>query len=469
MGFPQRSFRQHRNLLQKAALTHVARLADVSGMDPELATAAHQLFGCDIDILPLAPDGAMDPAASWPELHRATLIAQGVPEGQIRILRDAQAINRYDLITALGTFGVGAPMSGLTALLEHHLIPGGRLLVDIRKGSGGYPFLRDYGNSERLDRWDNDGKPVERVVMTSKGAGQWAEVARGLIGAEGFYRANETHSLTHIRRGETLCVTFDNLDIAMEKREDRRPWGYKFIEDQGWSMLAVMAGGWTWFRDPWVSAEFDRLRDEGFFDRFSRVIFYGASMGGYGALVFSAACPGAEVVVFSPQTVLDKALVPWETRYRVAWDLDYSDHYGDAARTLVPARRVNLFYDPYSDLDARHVARLSGGNLVHYRCPFFGHRLGTMLQQMGLLQPLVLKAMEGDLDPQSFHRLLRRRRDLRRWRKEMVERCLERGRVTWAEGLSRRFLKDGPDRFFQEVLDRAATGALSSAAGAGVD
>lgn len=133
-------------------------------------------------------------------------------------------------------------------------------------------------------------------------------------------------------RGPALVVTFDNLELALEKREGRRPRGFDVIARNGWSMLGVMTVGWTWFRDPAVAGEFGRLATSGFFARFERVVFCGASMGGYGAAAYSAAVPGATVVAISPQSTLDPRLVPWETRYgRVARTRNFTGRYGDAA------------------------------------------------------------------------------------------------------------------------------------------
>jgi hypothetical protein len=53
---------------------------------------------------------------------------------------------------------------------------------------------------------------------------------------------------------------------------------------------------------------------------------YGASMGGYGA-----AAKGSTVFVISPQSTLDKEIVPWEMHYKKVWFRDFSGEYGDAS------------------------------------------------------------------------------------------------------------------------------------------
>lgn len=457
-----RAFRAMLRAMDADTLQVAAVLSDA---EPEAAIAAHEKFGCEIDIVPLDGEGRIAADAPWPARFRDRLIAAGVPAGAVRCVTARRKLRAAGLVIALESFGMRRRIAPLETYLSRTLSPGSALLIDIRKGSGGFPFLRAFGNCTTLQQFEDRGRPVHRVLMTAEpqvaasNADQWRAIAERLIGAQGFFTHNDRHSFTFIPRGATLCVTFDNLDIALDNREDRRPWGFKFIADQGWSMLGVMAGGWTWYRDPWVAAEFDRLAAEGFFARFERVIFYGASMGGYGALAFSAAAPGADVVAFSPQTVLDRKLVPWETRYRVVWDADWSGPYGDAARCTAAARAVNVFYDPWSALDAAHVARLSGDNLRLYPCPFMGHRLGSMLQQMGLLQPLVLRAIAGDLTAPEFRRLLRARRDSRRYRREILDRLIDKGHTQLAARLCRHFLAQGHDEAFARTLRRLGSHA----------
>lgn len=466
-GAPRPSIDEWRSTLREIDREQVSRLADLSGADPALDIAAYEKFGCPIDLVAIGKDGTISSKhAALLEATRARLIGAGLPESAVRIVTAEPDLRRYDLIAALESFSCHQRVNPIGRFLRRHGHEASRLLIDVRKGSGGIPFLKRFGNPVPLLAWEDGGKPINRMLVIfepkapATSAEAWAAVAEELVGPHGFHRQNNRHAFTFIPRSDkTLVVTFDNLDIAMERRAERRPWGFSFIEKQGWSMLGVMAAGWTWYRDPWVSDQFDRLSQEGFFDRFERVVFYGASMGGYGALAFAPAAGGrAEVVAMSPQTVLDKAKVPWETRYRVAWNADWSDHYADAAETVRKARRVSLFYDPYSPLDAAHVARLEGENIHHFRCPFLGHRLGSSLQQMGILQPLVLSAIEGRLDPLTFRRRLRARRDFRRYRREILDLAIARGHLKLARALALRFLADGEDRHFRTVLARLEAG-----------
>ncbi len=458
-------------LVDALALPRVTRFADLGGHAQSLALAVHERWGAAIDLVDVDHKGRFSGAQSaWVEAYRAFLETNGVKPGAIRIVTKAEDHRPADVVANLAGFGDTCKAAPLGPLLDAGMAPGGVLVSDIRKGSGAWPFLKQRGDVTTVSTRDDGGVEIMRVVMRrsepatgsapepapavpDEAPTDWAAIAANLAGPDGFTTANDTHSFLFIPRNpDTLVVTFDNLDIVMDKREDRRPWGFAFIEKQGWSMLGVMAGGWTWYRDPWVSAEFDRLAAEGFFARFKRVVFYGASMGGYAACAFSPACPGAEVVAISPQSTLDRALVPFETRYKVAWDRNFTGPYGDAAVVSRAASRVTLLFDPYEPLDAGHVARFTGANVMKLRAPLMGHRLGSSLHQMGILSPIILGALNGTLTKAEFYTMLRARRGFQRYQRELFKRALARGHPALAQRLGRWVLTRGDNRYIRKAL-----------------
>ena len=438
-------------------LDEVARMADIGGQAPELAAALNRRYGTRIDLVSLRPRGRFadiseDEAAAYLE----KLKALGVDEADVSVVTHRKMAGKYDVIASLNGFGSVHRIAGLERFLGRVLHAQSRLVIEVRKGSGSYPFLNRYGSCNTLipPGREKPGLVVMSVEPASEPAGKWSAIARELAGEGGFFTDCGEHSFLFIPRGDTLVVTFDNLDIAMTKREERRPWGFGFIEAQGWSMLGVMAGGWTWFRDQAVTEEFNRLRDSGFFGRFRRVVFYGASMGGYAAAAFSPAAPGATVFAISPQSTLDKAVVPWEMRYKKAWSRDFSGEYGDAAEVSKAAAQVHVMYDPYVKPDAAHAARFTGENVTHWRCPLLGHRLGSSLHQMGILQEIARRIIDGTLDRHGFHRLLRRRHDFPRYQRELANLALERGHPELAAQVCRYSLDQRDDRHLGAMLDR---------------
>jgi len=250
------------------------------------------------------------------------------------------------------------------------------------------------------------------------------------IGAErGFFEElGEEHSALYIKQGKTLIVTFENLDHVYEDSAERMPWGHNFVTSRGWSMLGLMAHGWSWYRDEAVFDFFDRLRDEGFFEQFEKVVFYGASMGAYAASVFSAAAPGATVICISPQATLDREIASWETRYRKAWHRDFGGRYAYGPDMIAEAGEVNIFYDPRMGLDAMHAALFRGDNVRKYRCRYMGHRIASLWIMLGLLKPVIESCVAGDMTASKFYSMMRARREVGRYQKEMLNTVLADGR-----------------------------------------
>ncbi len=461
-------------LIAKIDVAKAATFADLGGAGQALALAAWARWGCKIVLVDLDHRGEFCAVPSkWVAPYTAFLVENGVPEGAISRVGKASQLAKVDVISNLTGFGDVHKIRYIEPILDAILQSGSQMILDIRKGSGSFPFLNRLGTCEILSTKEVEGTLVTRALFRAgdhlgaatlppvQGAtipapddgGGWATVARSLAGADGFYRENSEHSFLYVPRGDTLVVTFDNLDLAMTKREDRRPWGFSFIEKQGWSMLGVMANGWTWYRDQWVSDQFDQLAASGFFKGFSRVVFYGASMGGYAACAFVAACPGADVVAISPQSTLDRRLVPFETRYKVAWDRDFSGKYGDAAEASKAAGRVTILYDPYEPLDAGHVARFKGPNVVPLRAPLMGHRLGSSLHQMGILSSVTLGALNGTLTEADFYRALKARKGFVRYQRELFKRALAKGHPALARKLGRFVLTRGTNRYIRQAME----------------
>lgn len=444
-------------IMQSLDLDDVSHFADINGNAPDLAIALNQRYGARIDVVGLNKNGRHEPISTdAAKRYIKYLEKHGVDNGSVHFVQNRKDTHTYDVIAAFDSFGSRTRISPFRKFLSRALHAQCRLVIDVKKGSGSYPFLNEFGSCNTLTPVTSDtiGKVIMSVEPKTGPAGEWSDIALKLAGKDGFYTDCGDHSFLHIKRNDTLVVTFDNLDIAMTKRDDRRPWGFNFIEAQGWSMLGVMANGWTWFRDEKVVAEFDRLRDSGFFKQFKRVVFYGASMGGYAAAAYSSAAEGATVLAISPQSTLDKTIVPWEMRYKKVWESDFSGHYGDASLVSQKAAKVHIFYDPYVVPDAAHIARFTGDNVVRWRCPLLGHRLGSSLSQMGILQEIMRDTITGDLDDAQFYKLLRKRRDFPRYQRELANLAMERGRPELTARVCRFVLAQRNDKFFNNLSKR---------------
>jgi hypothetical protein len=118
------------------------------------------------------------------------------------------------------------------------------------------------------------------------------------------------------------------------------------------------------------------------------------------------------------------------------------------------AGRVTLLFDPYEPLDAAHVARFDGPNVMKLRTPLLGHRLGSSLQQMGILSQITLGALNGTLTELQFYQTIRARKTFQRYQRELFKRALARGRTGLARKLGRWVLTRGSNRYIaKEMLE----------------
>ncbi len=226
-----------------------------------------------------------------------------------------------------------------------------------------------------------------------------------------FQPLGERHSAAFIDQGNTLLVTFETLQGIQSLSETAQPLGFDLVRNLGWSHLCVISEGDTWFRDDQIYAFFDQLIDDGFFEEFDRVLFYGAGPCGYAACAYSVAAPGATVIAIQPQATLDPGLTEWDDRFVEMRRTSFSDRYGYAPDMLDAADHAYVFYDPHVRLDAMHAALFARPNVTRRRLPNFGEAIQTRMIEMETLYPLLSMAGSDRLDKLSLSRLLRARRN----------------------------------------------------------
>ncbi len=218
------------------------------------------------------------------------------------------------------------------------------------------------------------------------------------------------HQALLIDAGRSLLVTFETVAGVRRNNDDDAPLGWGFVQSHGWSSLTVMAEAEIdWFRHPAVFGYFDRLIDDGFFDDFDQVLFYGAGAAGYAAAAYSVACPDARVLLIQPQATLDRARTPWDGRYPQTRRQDFTSRFGYGPMMVETAETVWVLHDPSVIEDAMHASLYDGDNTVHLTCPYIGPTADKALMTMDVLPDLIEQAMTGELDPTSYATLWRAR------------------------------------------------------------
>ncbi len=229
-----------------------------------------------------------------------------------------------------------------------------------------------------------------------------------------------------------LLVSFENAATIRAAGGRQRPMGYEIAVAQGWSALVFVARGDTWFRDAAVWDHMDRLIDDGFFDGFDRVVFFGAGACGYAAAAYSVAAPGCTVLTVAPRATLDTARADWDTRFPQARRLDFTTRFGYAPQMCEAADKVFLIHDPARRLDSMHASLFAGGNVTRLRTRWLGPDTARELTSMGVLVPAIEMAGSATLDRRSFFRLFRQRHSFATYLTRLALRteALQRPRLT---------------------------------------
>ncbi|MEP2716994.1 phosphoadenosine phosphosulfate reductase [Pseudophaeobacter sp.] len=218
------------------------------------------------------------------------------------------------------------------------------------------------------------------------------------------------HCATFLDQGNTLLVTFETVQGIHNLSKLAQPLGFEMVKSEGWSHLGLLSSGDTWFRNDRVFGFFDQLIDDGFFDEFDNVIFYGAGPCGYAASAFSVAAPGATVVAIQPQATLDPRMTEWDDRFVEMRRTSFTDRYGYAPDMLDAAKQAFVFYDPYERLDAMHAALFSRNNVSRLRVPNLGAAVQTRMIEMNILSKILKQAANGTLTDAEFAQMFRARR-----------------------------------------------------------
>ncbi|MDX1786192.1 phosphoadenosine phosphosulfate reductase [Roseovarius sp. ZX-A-9] len=239
----------------------------------------------------------------------------------------------------------------------------------------------------------------------------WLDKVAELTEEDGYTaRLGDRHAAIFVEEKPILLVTFETHQRIAEISEDCQPMGWDLVKALGWSHLCLVSDGDTWFRDRSVYGYFDRLVDDGFFEDFDQVIFYGAGPCGYAAAAFSVAAPGAQVVAIQPQATLDPRVAEWDDRYLRMRRTAFDDRYGYAPDMLDAASHAYILYDPEIELDAMHAALFTRPNVTKFRMRFMAEDLDKSLIRMQILYRILAQASAGKLNRTALARLFRARR-----------------------------------------------------------
>jgi hypothetical protein len=259
--------------------------------------------------------------------------------------------------------------------------------------------------------------PTTLAPRAAPPGGDWLAALEASVGEDGYVEPlGPNHWAAFTDAGTTLLVTFEPRDRV------RPPRGQAVAAARGWSHLALLAEGETFFRDQHVWRYVDRLVDDAFFEDFDRVLFYGADAAGYAACAYAVAAPGATVLAIQPRATMAPAVAVWDRRHLAARRLDFTSRYGFAPAMLEGSGQAFVVYDPAEREDAMHAALFHRPWVTALRARWLGGQLEHVLGKLGALDGLIDAAMDGRLTPRVFAQAIRARRSYGTYLHAMMQR-----------------------------------------------
>lgn len=291
------------------------------------------------------------------------------------------------------------------------------------------------------------------IDLTDLSRADWIARLDALGDEHGYLeRLGSDHLALSVDAGPRLLVTFEGID-EVRARPDRRPVGFEFVERDGWSLLAILGEPDTWFRGDRVYRFFDRLTDDGFFEDFDRVLFWGVHDGAMAAASYSVAAPGATALLIRPIATLDARLAGWDRRFADKRRLDFTSRYGYAPEMLDAAAHAWVCVDPSSRADMIHAAMYRRPNTTILRADMARPRIESALDALDMMQPVVEAAMDGTLTQAAFARLWRARRESQHYLRTLLKRLEDADRTGLAARVCRHGLTTRDAAYFRRKLD----------------
>lgn len=93
-----------------------------------------------------------------------------------------------------------------------------------------------------------------------------------------------------------------------------------------------------------------------------------------------------------------------------------------------------------------NTPRFTGKNAEHLRAPFLRHRLGSSLNEMGILSLIIRGALDGPLTSEEYYKLLSTRKISTRYQRESFKKPVDKGHKDLPRSMGEYILKQNPNR-----------------------
>jgi pimeloyl-ACP methyl ester carboxylesterase len=262
--------------------------------------------------------------------------------------------------------------------------------------------------------------------------------------------------------GDTVVVTFNEMGFV---RNGTQFWGDEFLLKLGVSAIGIVTPRPNWYpprdMEQIIPAVLSQIAGR-------RVITYGHSQGGFGAMKFSARLNADIALCFCPQWTIDpKDVGSFDTRTTLYFDAKL----GNGVRMLPSdvCKHSFMFFDPREPADARHAAILAKFDGVRpVLVPFAMHdTIRVLTEGRGASAMINLCRTATPPTVRDFRRIIRQSRKGSKTYDDHMIRCLilrmSHSRRSSSLFLSRVFARTGQSSHFYSALIANAHGDANRA------
>ncbi|WP_159996086.1 tetratricopeptide repeat protein [Roseomonas sp. 18066] len=237
--------------------------------------------------------------------------------------------------------------------------------------------------------------------------------------------------------GTPTLVTF--ADLTFRPRGDA-VWGQEPAEKLGLNTIGLVAKRENWFPTASVEAAAPAVRAA----IHGPAIAYGYSMGGYAALKHAARLGCEHSLGVCPQTSIDPADCPWDSRFHKFFDPAL--HAGMAVAPGEAGGFAVMLADPYMAEDNGQSSLLVRDAGVHWlRTPFMSHAAIWLLVDSRFLAQVLQLMLARDL-PQLAAVMRARRHVSPHWARHVANAAFRHGHIRLANRLWKRAKRLGLSR-----------------------
>ena len=298
-----------------------------------------------------------------------------------------------------------------------------------------------------------------RRLRTGRNAGAAEPMDDGIIHDGAQYR------VVHRRvSDDPLTVVFFESLLPTPSRL-APPTAQEFFVRRGINFVGIRPAQNDWYQQEEIFAALAAVRRA---TPGARLVGYGGSMGGYGAINFAAELGLASLLAICPQVSIARAVVPFERRW--AEEAAAITFRHDKIATSPRIRHGFIMFDPLTDDRLHAAAILAHHDLTPLAAWFTGHEQLRVLTQTGVAADIIIGLLRGQLGAADAVRRLRRaRRDSNICWLGLAKRRLRRGEIAAAlRAIERAEAAPLPDPFDAavtrgEILRRLGRGREAAA------